>query len=328
VVESAVDEEIDELPRVPWRRVATLLRPIRIGLAGMAGLSIAGSLLGLVPPIVLGILINALVERNDKVEAAYLSVVILAAIVLEGAAYILSDGLYARNSAWLYRDLRMRMFAGLQARPPEQIEASGLASRFISDAETVERVTVGAIDSGSMLVVELVAAVIALGILQPLAVAAAAVLTALTTLIARKMQAPTVPAGQRRQEELERMSHALARELTRDDATGATDRFRHAVERLQHAEVRLGWLSAINTQGSGALAAIGPLAVVILAAFAGTHQAGTLLSLYLLSGRVFYSYDGLVDLRLSMQMVRGAIRRCFALIDLAAPAPAEPYDAR
>jgi ABC-type bacteriocin/lantibiotic exporter with double-glycine peptidase domain len=317
VVESPLDEKVDELPPVSWRRVAALLGPIRGGLAGMAGLSIAGSLLGLVTPVVLGILINALVERNDKTEAAYLSAVILGAIVLEGTAYVLSDGLYARNSARLYRDLRLHMFAGLQARPPAEIEASGLASRFISDAETVERVTVGALDSGSMLVVELVAAMIALGIFQPYAVPPAAVLMALTTLIARRMQAPTVPAGQRRQEELERMSHALARELKHHEASGAADRFRHAVERLQHSEVRLGWLSAINTQGSGALAAIGPLTVVIVAAFVGTHQPGTLLSLYLLSGRVFYGYDGLVDLRLSMQMVRGAIRRCFALIDLA-----------
>jgi hypothetical protein len=54
------------------------------------------------------------------------------------------------------------------------------------------------------------------------------------------MQAPTGPAGQRRQEELERMSHALARELKHHDAVGAAGRFRHAVERLQLAEVRLG----------------------------------------------------------------------------------------
>jgi hypothetical protein len=59
--------------------------------------------------------------------------------------------------------------------------------------------------------------------------------------------------------------------------------------------------------------------VVTLAAFAGTHRAGTLLALYLLAGRVFYGFDGLVDLRLSMQMVRGAIRRCFALIDQTDP---------
>jgi ABC-type bacteriocin/lantibiotic exporter with double-glycine peptidase domain len=215
----------------------------------------------------------------------------------------------------------MRMFGGVQARPRADLEASGLASRFISDVETVELVTVGALDSGSMLLVELVTAVIALGILQPLAIAAAACLTTLTTLIARRMQAPTVPAGQRRQEELERMSHALARELRDNDGAGSRKRFRHAVERLQHAEVRLGWLSAVNTQGSGALAALGPLTVVILAAFVGTHQPGTLLSLYLLSGRVFYGYDGLVDLRLSMQMVRGAIRRCFVLIDLDTASP-------
>jgi ABC-type multidrug transport system fused ATPase/permease subunit len=317
VTTSTVLETSEDLAPVPWRRVAAFLRPIRWGLVGMASLSALGSLLGLVPPIALGVLVNALVERNDKTEAAVLSVVIVAAIVLEGASYIASDVLYSRNAARLYRDLRMRMFAGARSRPRAAGEdASALASRFISDAETVERVTVGALDSGVMLGVELAASAIALALFQPLALVAVAVLAALTTVVARWMQAPTLPAAQRRQEELQRMSETLAEALSPEaDPAEAEARFGGAAERLRRVEVRLGWLSAVNLQGSGALAAIGPIAVVTLAAFAGTHRAGTLLALYLLSGRVFYSFDGLVDLRLGMQMVRGAIRRCFALID-------------
>src|SRR5271165_526880 len=46
--------------RVPWRRVAALLRPIRWGLAGMVGLSVTGVLVGLVPPLALGVLVDAL----------------------------------------------------------------------------------------------------------------------------------------------------------------------------------------------------------------------------------------------------------------------------
>jgi hypothetical protein len=32
----------------------------------MVGLSVAGVLIGLVPPLALGVLVDALVERNDK----------------------------------------------------------------------------------------------------------------------------------------------------------------------------------------------------------------------------------------------------------------------
>jgi hypothetical protein len=40
-----------------------------------------------------------------------------------------------------------------------------------------------------------------------------------------------------------------------------------------------------------------------------------LISLYLLSQRAFWGFDGLVDLRLNMQSVRGGVDRCFELID-------------
>ena len=48
--------------RIAWRRVLSLLRPLRRGLAAMVGLSVLGSLAGLVPPITLGYLINDLVD--------------------------------------------------------------------------------------------------------------------------------------------------------------------------------------------------------------------------------------------------------------------------
>lgn len=81
------------------------------------------------------------------------------------------------------------------------------------------------------------------------------------------------------------------------------------------AEVRLGWLRAINLQGSGGLASLGPIAVVVAAAFVGTNQIGTLISLYLLAASVFSSFDGLVDLSLGIHGVRGAVARCFEVID-------------
>jgi hypothetical protein len=39
------------------------------------------------------------------------------------------------------------------------------------------------------------------------------------------------------------------------------------------------------------------------------------MAIYLLAQRVFWGFDGLVDLRLDTQSVRGAVARCFELID-------------
>src|ERR1039458_6171257 len=46
---------------------------------------------------------------------------------------------------------------------------------------------------------------------------------------------------------------------------------------------------------------------------------GTLIAVYLLAQRVFWGFDGLVDLSLGLQSVRGSVARCFALIDGLSP---------
>jgi ABC-type multidrug transport system fused ATPase/permease subunit len=302
---------------IPWRRLAGLLRPQWRGTAAMVALSVAGVLVGLVPPLALGVLVNALVERNDRQEAALLAGLIALAIVCEAALYVASDGMYARNASRLYRDLRLAMFEGALARARRGEDTGGLPSRFISDAETLERATLSILDSGSMLVVEFASALVALGLLEPWTLAVVAPVLVATWIVTRRMQEPAAAAGQRRQEELETMTRSIVDELDRSDDPGAASRFRLAAERVLGAEVRYGWLQALNLQGSGGLAKLGPIAVVVAAAFAGSHQAGTLISIYLLAQRTFWGFDGVVDLSLGTQSVRGAVARCFELIDAA-----------
>jgi ABC-type multidrug transport system fused ATPase/permease subunit len=300
-----------------------LLRPLHRGIAAMVGLSVGGVLVGLVPPLALGVLVDALIENNDKAEAAVMTGVIVLAITIEATAYVLSDGMYARNASSLYRNLRMHMFDGAARRPSTLEGTSGLASRFISDAETLEQVTMSLIDSGTMLLVEFGSALVAVALLQGWAVVA--ILPALTCIwiVTRRMQEPAALAGQRRQEELEAMTNSISRELDQRDDPEAASRFRVAAERLMGAEIRLGWLRAVNLQGSGGLAKLGPITVVVVSAFVGTKYVGTLLSLYLLAQRVFWSFDGIVDLSLGMHSVRGAVARCFDLIDTPGD-PTEP----
>ena len=307
--------------RIAWRRVLSLLRPLRRGLAAMVGLSVLGSLAGLVPPITLGYLVNDLVEPHGvKPEDALWAGLLAAAIAVEAAAYIGSDGLYARNAGRLYRNLRLRMFDGVMRRPArERLDSEGLPARFVSDVETFERVTVYLLDTGSMLVVELATALVVLGLMEPWAIPVVVPLLVATWFATRRMQEPAARVGRVRQEELEELTGSLARELRGSGGPEARARFATVSERLLRAEVRLGWVQAANLHVSGALAKLGPIAVVVAAAWAGGYRAGTLLTLYLLAARAFYGFDGLVDLSLGMQSVRGAIARCLELMDGGSP---------
>jgi ABC-type multidrug transport system fused ATPase/permease subunit len=300
---------------IPWRRVAGLLRPLRRGIAAMVALSVGGVLVGLVPPLALGLLVDALIERNDKPEAVVLTAIMAIAVALEAGAYILSDGMYARNASRLYRNTRVQMFAGALRRARSGEETSGLSSRFISDVQTLEGITMVLLDSGSMAVVGFGSAFVAVLLLQPWSAAVIVPALAGIWIVTRRTQEPVASAGQHRQEELEAMTDTMSQELERSNDPEGAMRFASSTERLLDAEVKLGWLQALNLQGSGGLAKLGPIAVVVVAAFVGTQYMGTLISLYLLAQRVFWSFDGLVDLSLGMNSVRGPVARCFELID-------------
>ena len=290
----------------------------------MVALSTAGVLMGLVPPLALGTLVNALVERRNTAEGALLAAVIGAAVAAEAGAYILSDGLYARAAGSLYLDLRTAMWKGLQALRGRNLPVQGLSARFISDAETIEQITLSILDSSVMLAVEFVSALVAVAVLEPAGLLAMAPLLAVTWVVTRRTQVPVAGASLRRQEALEAMTTALAEEAkhdpdalqgSRDPAALPGSSFELSAQRLRTAEVRLGWLRAANLQGSGGLAKLGPIAVVVIAAFARVHHPGELVSLYLLAQRAFYGFDGMIDLSLDLSGARGAVNRCFALID-------------
>jgi ABC-type bacteriocin/lantibiotic exporter with double-glycine peptidase domain len=207
------------------------------------------------------------------------------------------------------------MFEGAARRAQAGEDVTGLPSRFISDAETLEQVTLYLLDSGIMMLVSFAMALVAIEILQPWSILVVTPALIGIWVLTRRMQRPVATAGQRRQEELETMTDSVSRELARSRDPLAASRFRGAAEGLMVAEVRLGWLRAFNLQGSGGLASLGPIAVVVVAAFVGTQQIGTLISLYLLAQAVFSSFDGLVDLSLGIHGVRGAVVRCFEVID-------------
>jgi ABC-type bacteriocin/lantibiotic exporter with double-glycine peptidase domain len=310
-----IHTEADPPAPIPWRRVARLLKPLRRGVIAMLGLSVGGVLVGLVAPLAIGVLIDDLVSRGDNLEALLLAALIAFATLLEASAYIASDGLYARNASRLYRDVRLQMFAGAARRSQRREATAGLSSRFVSDAETLESITMLLLDTGSMVLIEFATAVVALAVLEAWAVVVIVPALAAIWALTRRTQEPIALAGQRRQEALEAMTSSINQELDGNMDWAGLRRFRAAVENLMATEIRYGWLRALNLQGSGGLAKLGPIAVVVVAASVGTKSPGTLISLYLLAQRAFWGFDGLVDLSLGMKSVRGGVARSFDLID-------------
>lgn len=284
---------------LPWRRIVDLARPHRLGLAEMISLSLVGSLVGLVPPLGVGSLVDGLARRGATGASLAWASAIVAAVLAEALAYVASDGLYARTAGRLLRDLRVKMLEGSPGR------AAAAVTRFVSDVEKLEELAVLALDQGAVGLFDLLAPLVALAVLDPVALGAFAAVLAVSTLAARRGQLPAGAAGLERQEALETMAAALAR---RGDACSA-------FERVLRADVRLGWLSAANRHGSRALVGLGPVVVVLAAGAHGGHRVGGLLSIYLLAGRAFGGAETLIDLGLDLEVVRGAIRRCFELVD-------------
>jgi ABC-type bacteriocin/lantibiotic exporter with double-glycine peptidase domain len=279
----------------------------------MVSLSVGGSLVGLVPPVALGRLVDAVVHGGAPSRAGLWAVAIGVAVVAQAAAYVLSDGLYARIASRLYCDLRELMFDGILRRRLKGSEAAAFASRFVSDAEGIEHLTVGVLDQGAVSLGDLGVSIIALAVFGGWIAAVAAVGVLAASVAMRRLQRPAAAAGERRQEALEEMIHELGQTEERDAVRRRTG-FRESLDELARREQRLGWIAAANRHGSLAVAGLGPVVVLMVAALETRATAGVLLTVYLLAARAFEAAETLLDLALEIEVARGAARRCFSLV--------------
>lgn len=300
---------------IQWALVWRLAAGTRRTIVGMIALSLVGSVFGLVPSLALGFFVNAVVGGSRQTALLWVGAIGVA-VLMESVAYTLSDGLYARAAARLYRDLRVLMFDGVLQRRLDGERRAALASRFVSDAEAMEDLTVAVLDQGAVSLFDLVAALVVLALLDGWLVGVVAAAIAVSVAVMRHLQRPAGAAGADRQDALEGMSDALATSAAGGPESSRRT-FRSAVEAVSASELRLGWIGAANRQGSQALAAVSQVAVLLVASFQGGLKAGTLLSIYLLAGRAFGAAETLLDASFEIELARGAVARCFALANLA-----------
>ena len=304
---------------LPWRRLAGLARPARWLLAAMLALSIAGSLAGTLQVVALGRLVDGLAATRGLAPAAGWAAALAATVVCGAVAYALSDVLYAAAAARIFRDLRVAMARGLRRGPGQE----GIVTRFVSDVEQVEGVLVGALDRGTMAVFELLAGLVAIGLLVPLAAGVAVGAVALVAVVSRLCQRSLGEASTARQEALESLAaevEALREEPTLEGAPAAWGPERlPAAELLRARDVALAAAQALAGYGSYAAAGLVPLAVVLAGDGWSLRRAGTVLSLYLLTERAARAGEALIDLGIGVEQVRGPLSRCLSLADGPAP---------
>ena len=110
---------------IQWRRVAGLVRPLRRGVAAMVALTVTGVLVGLIPPVALGLLGRCPRRAQRPTRSVSHDRRDRACDRGEAAAYIASDGMYARNASHLYMDVRLQMFEGRSAGQTRARTAKG-----------------------------------------------------------------------------------------------------------------------------------------------------------------------------------------------------------
>lgn len=308
--------------RLPWRRLALLLRPSRGPLAALVLLGAVGSAAGVVPALAAAAVIDRLAGTGRGGIALVPALVLIAAVLLcETGCYVAADTLYNRVAGRFARDLRVQMFAGAESSfgrnggPKPGDRGAGIASRFISDAELPAEMAVGTLDLAVGAGLTAMAALAAVAFLDLMALPIVVGLGIAALLLGRRLQRSLGDLAEERQEALEEMGEQIAAALAQRRA-GRT-RFLGSVERLYRLDVRLGWLQARGAHIPGLLTGAGSFAVVLAAAAAGEHHAGSLLALFALAGRALAASDDLLEVNLDVELVRGAISRCFELIDRA-----------
>jgi ABC-type multidrug transport system fused ATPase/permease subunit len=283
----------------------------------MLALTALGSGLAVVPPIAAGPFIVSLLHPGDLPHVLGWGGLIAATSVLSAAAYGFSDGIRSTVSAGLYARLRVLMLDGALRAPSSSRDDEGVVSRFISDAEHVEMSTVAALDDLVVAALELLWCLAALTLLDPWSAPTVVVMLGVGAVVLRVAQRPLGDAGQARQERLQELSVALVSVFTR---RGPRAPAVGAIGAAREADVRLGRLEAVNHHVSRALADLGPLVVVGLAALRGGLSFSVILSLLLVTERALHAAAELSDVAVDVETVRGAVIRCFEVVDGVTPA--------
>jgi ATP-binding cassette subfamily B protein len=127
-----------------YRRLGIFIRPYRGRLAGILGISLAATLLGLTQPYISKLLIDVALLHRDWTALREVAALMFVATVVGFALNILSSYQYVRVSAAMLFDMRLVLYRHLQTLSPRfyaKWRLGDLVSRLNNDIGEVQRVS-------------------------------------------------------------------------------------------------------------------------------------------------------------------------------------------
>ncbi|MFM7064752.1 MAG: ABC transporter ATP-binding protein, partial [Actinomycetes bacterium] len=328
------------LDRETVRRVGTFARPYRWQLTGFVVMIVIEALLALVPPLLFGRIIDVALPSQDRQQLFVMAAVIIGAAIGGGIASMFERWWSARIGEGLIFDLRVALFDHVQRMPMQfftRSQTGALVSRLNNDVIGAQRALTGTLGTVVSNVITLVTTLIAMIALDWRVTILAVVLLPLFLL-------PSKRVGKRLQgmtREAMGLNASMNATMTeRFGVAGAllvklygnhrseVDEFGGQAGQVRDIGVRTAMYSRFFLMMMGLVGSIGVAAVYLvggLQVINGRIEAGVLVSLALLTARIYEPLTSLTNARVDVMSAFVSFERVFEVLDTENPVP-DPAD--
>jgi ATP-binding cassette subfamily B protein len=325
-----------KLDRETVRRVGTFARPYKWQLTGFVVMIVIEALLALVPPLLFGRIIDHALPTKNKNELFVMAAVIIGAAVGGGIASMFERWWSARIGEGLIFDLRVALFDHVQRMPMQfftRSQTGALVSRLNNDVIGAQRALTGTLGTVVSNVITLVTTLIAMIALDWRVTILAVFLLPLflfpSKRVGKKLQGMTRDAmglnASMNATMTERfgVAGALLVKLYGNQRTEVDDFGAQAGE-VRDIGIRTAVYSRFFMMMMGLVGAVGVAAVYLvggLQVINGRIEAGVLVSLALLTARIYEPLTSLTNARVDVMSAFVSFERVFEVLDTTNPVP-------
>jgi len=317
--------------RATRRRVLDFARPHRRTITTFLVLATVSAMLGVATPLLAGRAVNAIVERQAQGTVVTLAVLIALVAVLEAGVGLLERLTSSRLGEGLILDLRRRVFEHVQGMPIAfftRTHTGALVSRLNNDVIGAQRAFTSAL---SGVLTNVIVLVLTLGVMLRLSW----LITLLAVVLLPIFVIPARRVGARvglLEREAAGHNAAMTSQMTeRFSAPGATlvklfgrpteeaEAFGLRATRVRDIGIRSAMASAIFLR---ALTLVSGLALALIyglggyLALRGDLEAGTVVTMALLLGRLYAPLTALATARLDVVTALVSFERVFEVLDI------------
>jgi len=316
------------------RRVWRFASPYRSLVFGFLATVVASAVLGLVPPLLFGQIIDSAIPNEDRGQLALFAIIIIGAALLAGVVGLFERYWSSRIGEGVIYDLRVALFDHVQRLPLSfftRTQTGALTSRLNNDVIGAQRALTTTLGTVVSNVITLVTTLAAMFVLEWRLTLLALILTPVFVLPYRRIGAYQQSITRESMDLNAKMNTTMTERFNVSGAllvklfgrgSDETEVFSGRASRVRDIGVR----SALFTRGFmtmlALLGAIGTAMVYGLGglfAIDGSIEVGELAAMGLLIGRIYNPLTGLTNARIDVLTALVSFDRVFEVLD--APSP-------